>query len=353
MREAWADVPADVTSRFEASRGPAAVLADELDGFWPAAHVDFLYDPTTKSSHWQADGLTGGDCAVATRLSRLVGAPSLSSVVTLGGFVKLAEAGPLSTLGQWLNFLPGHYPGGWPNHPTPLASMLASSLLGAGLGYGAGRVGRWLLPAGYGENLGRTGAMLGGLAGLGAGSIPAIVNLTNDKHWNAPEALGRPGDMPELDKRFMFGSDVELPYRLKNDSAYKSGAVKAAVSANGGSWFMPNEPMGHSPTDVHIDSLGRTLWASQLQPRDVSTAFGTMYTAQLMPTVRGHSEEWVGGDQLGSLALAAGGDYLKGMLAGAAINAIVGTPFSAPAIGAANAAAGVIMTVIPRLFGRG
>ena len=50
-------------------------------------------------------------------------------------WVKVAYSPTLHRAGELLNFFPGQYPGGVPNSPSPLAAMLTSGLLGAGLGW--------------------------------------------------------------------------------------------------------------------------------------------------------------------------------------------------------------------------
>ncbi len=73
---------------------------------------------------------------------------------------------------------------------------------------------------------------------------------------------------------------------------------------------------------------------------------------QLLNSQQANANLWATGNQLGQLALNMGKDYAKGALAGAAFNWATGAPFSAHGVGMANAALGVIATVLPRLFGR-
>ena len=65
-------------------------------------------------------------------------------------------------LGQYINMIPGQFPGGIPNSPAPLTSMLVGGLAGAGLGYGAGYLGEAVLPREWRRgNLRNTMAMAG------------------------------------------------------------------------------------------------------------------------------------------------------------------------------------------------
>jgi len=50
-----------------------------------------------------------------------------------GKWVKVAHSSTLRRAGELLNFFPGQYADGVPNHPSPLAAMLTSGVVGAGL----------------------------------------------------------------------------------------------------------------------------------------------------------------------------------------------------------------------------
>jgi len=75
---------------------------------------------------------------------------------------------------------------------------------------------------------------------------------------------------------------------------------------------------------IPVSRVGQTLWANGASPDQGAVTMGTLYAAQQLPDEDSHPD-WVTGRQLGRLALNAVGDYSRGILAGHAINAIVGT----------------------------
>lgn len=257
-----------------------------------------------------------------------------------GNWVKVSWSSPGRAIGEALNFFPGQYPWGADNHAGPVAALATSGLLGAGLGWGAGRLAKAVMPEGYGDHLPRSGLLLGGAIGAGVGSTPGLVNWLTGREFNAPDPLG--GAEPNGPDYGGVGYGLDGP----GPGPKVGGYVKYAYGAVG---VIPG-PAGSSPADVNVDHLGRTLW-SAADPETALVVATTMAAAQRMPSNRA-DPDWVTGDQLGSLALRAGQDYLTGLMVGAAVNAAVGSPFSAPAYGVANAAVGVVREVVPRLFGR-
>lgn len=310
-------------------------------------------------------------------------------------WVKVAASPTVRRLGETLNFFPGQYPGGIPNHPSPLAAMLTSGLIGAGLGWGTGKVLGKLLPEGYGDNLGRTGAIVGGALGAGPGAIWGGVNLANDKslldRWPHPE----PGqDSPMLSSRAMDGANAEpLPAPTPNTYDYLRDyldemqlptavrdrldgvslgtrfkrALDAMEKTAFGDFFGGEpEPAQGTPLDVNINALGQTLWQLGARPNLTATTMGALYAAQQMPDERSQPG-WATGHQLGQFAENMGSDYRRGPLVGMALNAVtdyatglgagalanatVGTPYRASTIGLGNVVLGIVRAVVPRLFG--
>lgn len=271
-------------------------------------------------------------------------------------WVKVAVSDTVRRVGEALNFLPGTYFDGIPNHPSPLAATLTGGLVGAAGGYGAGRLVRWLLPKGYGSNLGRTGAILGGTLGAAPGAVWMADNeaegldplhdntLTEGKPGDAPrprfnEWLASPPDPPS-------GTAIERKIRKTlEDMATAAGSVKKRASETGAP--LPGQP---GPFDVHIDSLGRTLWESGATPPQASLVLSTIAAAARTPAER-EIPGYVTGAQLGNLAWNAAGDYGRGLLAGYAFNKIVGSPYSPPSFGAVAAGAGILARVAAGIIG--
>jgi hypothetical protein len=270
-----------------------------------------------------------------------------------------------------LNFFPGQYVNGLPNSPSPLAAMLTTGLLGAGLGWGTGKVMQKVMPNKFGDKLSRTGLLVGGALGALPGAMWAGTNRLVDKHWNDPSLTQGDPLAPDLMNHYQDGTNDTTPsqgtdtsealedirtrleqtplHRLKRGAAespmFHAACVKAAETFGFAEQHAPA-----SPVTVNIDALGRTLWDHGATPTLATAAMASLYAAKQLPDP--HSRPGVvTGHQLGLLAQNAAGDYTKGYLVGAALNAVVGTPYRAPAYGLGSAALGVIGSVLPKLFG--
>lgn len=293
-----------------------------------------------------------------------------------GTWIKVAYSPTLRRTGELLNFFPGQYPGGIPNAPSPVAAMLTSGLLGAGLGWAGGKLLGKVLPGAYGYNLGRTGALLGGALGAAPGAVWGATNKLTGRGLNDPSLLNHPAGAEPIEyPRAMDGTNAVTappdspdqlqnarrlldavhaygPHRLKLSEwiehmplpeEYTREAVKAAST-----FGVPDLPLPHS-ADVNINHLGQVLWDTGASPQLAATTMATMFAARQLPDPSAHPGI-VTGHQLGQLAMNAAGDYVRGRLAGVAINAAIGTPYRSGVFGAGNAALGVIGSVIPQLL---
>lgn len=295
------------------------------------------------------------------------------------GWIKVAYSPTLRRMGEYLNFFPGQYPGGIPNHPSPIAAMLSSGLVGAGLGWGAGTLLGKLLPEGYGNKLGRTGLILGGALGSVPGAIWGLTNKGIGKDFNDPSIFNvRPDEEPQNYPDFINGMNRNIPEPVQESDneignylqemshhfhkhsidemlkevklgiLYKQACIKTAQASTFGDIPVAREP---TPFDVNINALGQTLYKQDASPNLAATTMSAMYAAQQLPDSRA-SPNWATFGQLGQLAQNAAGDYAKGILVGAAINSVIGTPFRASTFGLANTGLGIIGAVIPKLFGQ-
>lgn len=333
------------------------------------ADIGYYADPESHVLAIYRDGASIREYALAKAAAAAVATvrPEPLTLAELGraAWVKVAYSPTLRAVGETGNFFPGQIAAGIPNSPSPLAAMLTSGLLGAGLGWGGGHLLKKVLPARYGEKLPQTGAILGGLAGAVPGAVWAGANKLTGRDWNDPELLDQAaGAEPD---RFPFATQgtlhipqpgqgdptaelrdaakqVVMPHYKHSFDALRKEAVEKMA-------FRMGRPQPQSPVEVDIDALGRTLWSADASPMLAATTMGAMYAAQQMddPDSR---PGFVTGHQLGELARHAAGDYAKGYLVGAAINAVIGTPVSARSFGAGSAALGVIGAVVPKLFGR-
>jgi len=298
-----------------------------------------------------------------------------------GAWVKVAYSPTLRRAGELLNFFPGQYPNGVPNNPSPVAAMLTSGLLGAGVGWGAGHLIGQFMPEGYGKKLGRTGMLLGGALGVAPGLMWGATNLVDHRNFNDPSLLSPPAGSEAINyptsvdgnnaTQFPHASLEDKPQKILEDVGHTLHQTRlprvkfsqdlegiqlgkrylAAIEKVADTFGTVPEHLGSLPTDVNIDRLGRTLWDTGAPPNLAATTMAGMYAAQQLPDPRS-KPGWVTGNQLGQLAANVAGDYTKGYLAGAAINTIIGTPFRNSSFGTTGAVLGVLGAVVPKLFGR-
>lgn len=294
-------------------------------------------------------------------------------------WVKVAYSPTLRRAGELLNFFPGQYTEGVPNHPSPVAAMLTSGLVGAGLGWAGGHVAKRVLPRGYGDKMPRTGLLLGAALGALPGAAWAGTNKLIDRPWNDNAVLDGPRDVRPIEYPSAIDGANATPASME-DAGHNSKLLQDAASSIRNSpvskikigsdlagvelspWCLnaiekAADTFGYRerqyealPTDVNINALGQTLWDTGASPQLAGSTMGAMYAAQQMPDPRSRPN-YVTGNQLGQLAANAVGDYAKGYLAGFALNQLIGTPLRNSTYGLGGVALGVIGAVVPKLFG--
>lgn len=384
----WEDVPSVIDDWALKVAAPGYDVRKAASDVITSSHVGYYIDPDTDRVGVFCPLANASDAArVKAAALRATGQePLFLSYHDLtdfdGTWVKVAYSPTVRSAGEMLNFFPGQYPGGIPNSPSPLAAMLTSGLVGAGLGWGGGKLLGALMPGEYGKKLSRTGLILGGLMGAAPGAIWAGANkLTGHKPaWTDNSILNQPPDMEPVDNpTAVDGGNAGLPppmigkndslekvrHHLENAPAGKINPMKikigldlvelgdmylSAIEKVASTFGQPERKYGYLPTDVNIDALGRTLWDTGATPAMAASTMGGMYAAQQMPDARSRPG-MVTGHQLGQLAQNAVGDYAKGYLVGAALNTVVGTPIRNSSFGLGSVALGVIGAVVPKLFG--
>jgi len=382
----WQDLPVVLDAWVEKTAEPAWAVRQVAANVLTGSQVGYYYDPLRDVVGIFAPLASVSDTArVKAAACRAVGPEHVTPFLTYqdlsspyATWVKVAYSPTLRQFGETLNFFPGQYPGGIPNSPSPVAAMLTSGLLGAGLGYGGGKLLSSLLPERFGKQLGRTGAIVGGALGAVPGAIWAGTNNLVNKPLNSSELLNyRAGAEPEIVTTGMEGTNLPVEQdagipdseTLKDISkrlttvphkALKFGEdlqaitlgkmYKIACEKVASTFGMARPTYGSLPTDVNIDALGRTLWDTGASPALAATTMAGMYAAQQLPD-QDSRPGWVTGKQLGQLTQQAVGDYGKGYLVGAAVNAALGTPFRNSSFATGNMALGIISAVVPKLFG--
>lgn len=334
-------------------------------------HVGFYYSPEIeKYAVYAHDDATEEDIEKTIKFAKEIGntrpVPLTFDDLDQQAWVKIAYSQTFKTILENLNFIPGKYVGTIPNNPNPLAATLTSGLVGSGLGYGAGRLAKAMLPEGYGDNLPVSLALLGGAGGAGTAALirgyPSLAegkSLTSNWPFSdtgeiVGQETGEKSKQPKhtlSDQTFKQLSDMLASFYKSKIPAIKPKKIETMKLSF--DTFAPNVPLPATPTpfDVNVNALGQTLWQTGASPQLTAGTMATMYAAGQMPSER-QMPGYVTADQLGNLAMNAAGDYSKGFLAGYAINKVVGTPFTASQYGMANAGLGIIGAVIPKIFGQ-
>ena len=246
----------------------------------------------------------------------------------------------LHSLGEYLNFFKGHYPGGFPNQASPVNGMLTRGLLGAGLGYGAGALGEYMLPNRWQKGrLRKTLALAGMVPGAVAGTALGVLNMNSGLPFNSDKLLAAPTEPPPP---LNIGAKAAAD-RFAGETM--SGAVLAVMDALG-----PGEKAAETIPDIDTASLNRSLWDTGADPRLAGMTMGAVAAAQQMPG--GREPGFVTPMQMASMAAHMGAGWLSGALVGSALGILTGMPEETQKklrdVGMYTA---IVREIIPRLYG--
>ena len=300
-----------------------------------------------------------------------------------GDWVKCAESPTIRTIGEHLNYFPGQFFGIIPNFPSPLAAMITSALVGAGLGYAGAKLVKKLLPKKVGDKLPRTGAILGGVTAATPALLWMAANLSAGKSINDPSLLegkydegssGIPLDVEKIKENKNLEDKIRKLYKIQK---YESNLVPKAIVLNEEDEnpkilvlrddddkdlnsitksSFDNNGLTSSPFAVDMTATGEVLWKSNASPQLTSAVMNTLYAASKFPDpIAKNAPGKITFHQLGQLAQNAAGNYAKGYLAGVVLNQLIGTPLtpSQYGLGAAGLGAiglGVLESTIPKIF---
>jgi hypothetical protein len=279
-------------------------------------------------------------------------------------WVKIAESPTIRAVGEALQFLPSKYVPGFGGRP--LASTVASGLLGAGLGYGGGWLAEQLMPDSVKEKgvFSRNMAIAGGLGGAAVGAVPGFVNLATGKPFNQRSMFaGAEPSTVLTDTSTNAGpwADYNLGKTAELSDTYLSAVADFAKSR-----VVHADPelvkeafgsLAESNTElIRTDELGRVLWGSQANPTTTVMTTGVMHGASQMydpralpGTVTPHQTGLLG------LAMGAAGGGIKGYLvgygAGKTLAMLTGLPPDMQEkITNTGLALGVLESVVPKFF---
>lgn len=254
----------------------------------------------------------------------------------------------------------GYRPGVIPGSPNPLIATLASGMLGAGVGYGAGWLGEQLMPNKWERGkLRRTLATLG--AGLGA--TPGLAwmgtNVATGRPFYSGELLDGPVDTVSSHSplRYRQGTNgnqfypnpeytghlsthglpgLELDYR-------KKAFAKTAASMTGYDkpWPTIDVPAFHAA--VNFDNRISPL----LPPSTRAAASGLMLGAS---KVNGGAR-FITPMDVGRIAAGMGSGYVSGMLVGKVLGGLMGMPEATQEkLKNTGTWAGIVANMIPLAF---
>jgi hypothetical protein len=402
----WDCVPDIIDQMFDDCLVPAMEIKEAASGMYTAAPCGYYYNPGAQRYGIYAPATPFASQVVdfvtckkaADRVGPTEEDPLTIEQVSTGDWVKVAYSPWVNKTLQYLNFLPGKYPGGIPNIASPIASMATTGLLGAGLGYGAGWLGEKLMPEKWKRGrLRKTLAVIGGLAGAVPGAMYGAWNVAGGKPFyeatlkNVPKhpVTGNPINVPahsfdpaqrEVNEQKAFeaagksasayteaneGLVVELgsqylaaveklAYDMMADQRALDGEstflVKHAFMDTFGGAYAPRRPRG--PLDINVDTLGNTLWDVGAKPGTAAMTMGALHAAQQMPGGRDESG-WVTPTQMAGLAAHMGAGYVSGALVGSALGMLTGMPAGPQqTLKDTGMYLGIVKSVVPKLFGQ-
>ena len=350
----WSQLPDRIDSLVEKCAAPAWDIRPKIGNIYTRNHVGYYWNPYLEKAaiHCRpvVDVVESSLCKTA--LDSAVGCDHVQSEVLSnddilnGEWIKVAFSSvlnlPTKVLnsdvrrpGELLNFFSNSkIP--W-NRPSPLAAMLTSGLLGAGLGYGLGWAGEKVLP----EETYDSGKAKKSLAVLGAvlgGALPAAWMGTN-------YMSGLPINSSEL-------LTTKPPIKTRIDfPEIKAAAIKSFTKKA----FGPLASGAAGVEPVNINRLGQTLWDIGATPQTAAATMSSVYAAQQLPG--GVGPGYVTPHQtglLGTMMGAAGGGakgYAAGWGVGKGLGLLTGMPPSTQKVlKYSGAALGIINTLVPRLF---
>lgn len=258
-------------------------------------------------------------------------------------WVKVAYSPTIRRLGELAQFFPSKDIPGYGGRP--IAAMVASGLIGSGLGYGAGWLGEKILPewAQTKGTLRKRLALLGGAGGALVGSMPGLVNLHEGREFNDPTLFkGFPED----------GFEDKLPTSVRYKEAVANFISKQADTSFGtiGGPSFTEMPL------IRTNELGQVLWGTNASPQTTAMTMGAVYGAGQMQDPNSRpgivTPHQVG---LFGMAMGAAGGGLQGYLTGRTVGYGLGLLTGMPGgtqntLGQTGAALGVINSIVPRLF---
>jgi len=340
------DVPGTIDLLVENSVKQAQTLRPVFSEIWTSDPVRVYWNPASESA-----GLTGGteaDRKLCKQAVEQLGLQVAADVdLRADWWVKVAESTTVRRIGEVLQFLPSKWSPGIGGRPV--ASTVATGLLGAGLGYGAGLIGEQFLPEKVRkkDRIPLTAAIAGGLMGAGVGAVPGFANLAMGQPFNAPSVLTYGKQVRAADSLGEFYTEACKQAAAALFASVDADLVKEAM----GTMARSNSPL------IRMDELGRVIWGGNATASTTLLTSAAMHGASQMPDSRARPGT-VTPHQTGLLSLslgAAGGGlkgYLTGRAAGTTLALLTGLPQEAQdTVAMTGLGLGIANAVVPRILG--
>lgn len=351
----FVDFPGCIDTLVEKSAAAAAELRQAVSSIYTRTDISVYWNPAQeKAALYIRPEFNQQECdwcldAITEKLgSDRVRRSPLTPTDLQDWWVKIAYSPTLRRIAETLQFFPSKDIPGFGGRP--IASTIASGLLGAGIGYGGGALLDKLTPESLRSEQGRMrnwGAVLGGLAGAGIGATPGFINQHDGRDfndstlWSGFPEDGFDGDL--VGNRYKAAVDQYI-----EKLAYLSQIDGVAPSIGGPSFTQ-------SPL-IRTDELGNVLWGSKADPQTTAMTMGIVYGANQMPDSRSRPGV-VTPHQTGLLGMAmgaAGGGmkgYATGYVVGKGLGLLTGMPQSTQnKLKQSGMALGIINSLVPRLF---
>lgn len=342
------DFPGAIDILVEKCAAPAQDLRMAISDVYTKTDLSVYWNPTLeKAALYVRPSIDLDEYAWGLEsLAEKVGAENVQAEPLTGydlqdWWVKVAYSPTLRRIGEIAQFFPSKDIPGFGGRP--IASTIASGLLGAGLGYGAGWLGEKVLPQWARDDRGtlrKRLALMGGLGGAALGAVPGLVNWHEGRSFNDPTLWsGYPDDG--------FEHSI-IGQRYKN--AVDTFVVKQADLGTIGGPSFEEMPL------IRTDDLGRVLWGTNASPQTTAMTMGAVYGANQMPDPNSQpgvvTPHQMG--LFGTMMGAAGGGikgYITGRAVGYGLGLLTGMPVGTQqTLGRTGAVLGVVNTLVPKLF---
>jgi len=301
--------------RFYVERGKPCIRAAKL----AAEH-----DPTIQGIWLE----TAGNRLFAQREHDESGLPKIAGweVVSLTGSSRPDPAWCALVLTRKSASLPETIQGltGWNDRfypPSPLASLLASGILGAGLGYGGATLASGLLPGNWDKKkFRRMGLLLGGMAGAAPGALETFKSLL----------IGQPV--------------TDASHTIRKNTSPKTGALHDSD--------LPRTPRYSTGPVIDSDALLHTIWRSPMVSGQLTHKERSLMTGVLSGAKQIADSPYLTPADMARLTAGMGVGYASGLVAGKALGTLTGMPpDTQKTLANTGMYAGIVKSILPMVFG--